>query len=71
MQSKDIGNHAKLCRNWKLIFFSRTGKSAFLSRFAGKKFSANYVGTIGTEFATKEVIFEGKPIRLQVKATNY
>lgn len=43
-----------------------TGKTCLLNQFNNTRFSSLYKTTIGTDFCTKDVILENRPVSLQV-----
>lgn len=42
------------------------GKTSLMERFVAHKFTAQYKSTIGADFSTKEIIYEGKIMSLQI-----
>lgn len=45
---------------------SGVGKTCMLLRFADNKFEENFLSTIGVDFKVKEIVVDGKKVKLQI-----
>jgi small GTP-binding protein len=49
-----------------IIGDSSVGKTSLLLRFCDQKYFENYVATIGIDYKIKNILLDGKDIRLQI-----
>lgn len=52
--------------DYRVVFFSRVGKTSLMNQYVNKKFSNQYKATIGADFLTKEVMVDDRLVTMQV-----